>query len=305
VKPAVDRAAWRVSALQEIDRIRIDRLRGEDRKCALGHQLDLQARGPRAQSFDQLAVGLVLHGRDEEADVLARIGLVSGRPECDVECRGQRLGVEHEGHCVGAPHVERTLVEQQRAAVRHERHHCRVCIGRLRHDTRRETGFAPSIHETTRDRGDRRADRGVGAIADREMQRLHVGGQVLFEREGHGLCHACTAAQRQLGFGECDFGARHQEQHAPAADEGQRFGDRARSRRTGPRPVGIDNEPRRRRLRGGSEPYHQCLCHRTSRGYSLPKLRRIVRTGPWSARASKLYSVNWVVPIVTHTFARK
>ena len=100
--------------------------------------------------------------------------------------------------------------------------------------------------------------------ADRKVKCLDIGGQVFLEREGHGLRHARTAAHRQLGLGEGDLGARHQEQHAPPGRERQRVGDGAGACRAGSRAIGIDDEPRRRRLRGGSEPYHQCLCHRTS-----------------------------------------
>ena len=163
----------------------------------------------------------------------------------------------------------------------------------------------PTVELAARDHRDGRADGSGRAGTDGEVQRFDVGGELLLERERHGLREPRAAAHRKFGFGQRDLAARHEQHDAATLRRAQCVGHGTALDGARAGTVRIHDEPRRRRLLGGTEPNHQRLRHRTSRRYSLPKLRSTGRTEPAPPRASRLYRVNWVVPIVTHTVARK
>ncbi len=103
------------------------------------------------------------------------------------------------------------------------------------------------------------------ARADGEVQQLDVGGQLLFERERHGLREPRTATHGQFGFGQRDLAARQQQDDATFLRHAERVRHGTAVHRAGAGAVGIHDEPGRRRLFGGTEPYHQRLRHRTSK----------------------------------------
>ncbi len=121
---------------------------------------------------------------------------LGANPEREIERRGQRAGVEHVGHAVGASHEEGRVIEEDGAGVRCLRHSGGVGVCGVRVNSGILAGAEPALHQRAGHGRDRRADGRLVAAAHGEMQALDLRGELLLECERHRLCKPCAAAQR-------------------------------------------------------------------------------------------------------------
>ena len=119
----------------------------------------------------------------------------------------------------------------------------------------------PAIEQRTRDDIDGRPAI-VAAHAEREMQRLDIFGELLLERERHGLQQLGAGASRQVGVERDHLRTRHDQRDAPRSSERSGLGRSAGLRRHDQMAHRIDDHPRGlTEVRLGGESNEQPLTH--------------------------------------------
>ena len=265
------RIARRVGALQQIDRRRDRKLRGQPRQGPGAQQLHLEAREQRPRRFDFACVTRPVGGIGMQQQIAAGYGFAAGDGGGGRKTtRGRR---QHQRRrALFADEQQCVAFEQRHRVPGYARHERGVSAEEIGFDAGRGELRQPILEQ----RAGNDSDCGFAARrgrADRKVLRFDVAGELLFERKRHQLRGAGASARRQLGLEAQYLGSADQYGDLPPAGRSA-----CRLERTalhgGKRPAGaIGDQPHGRGIGGARHAQYEPFRH----AYSVPEVLKMGR----------------------------